>query len=50
MVILFSLLSDIDNDVVLSFKQSLQVLKQVVLKAKDVSRWSLYYVRYIRVF
>lgn len=40
--------SGIDNDVLVSFKQNLQVLKQVVLKAKDVSDWMS--VRYIRVF
>ena len=29
--------SGVDNDVLISFKQNLQVLKQVVHKAKDVS-------------
>ena len=34
---LFCYCFSIDNDVLTSFKQNLQVLKQVVHKAKDVS-------------
>ena len=46
---IYSHFSDIDNDVLVSFKQNLQVLKQVVHKAKDVSH-CCHVVCYIRVF